>query len=216
MAEPIRLSRRLILASASQGRRQLLEQAGYTFEVHPANLDEPAQARRGDCRHYVAELAWLKAQAVAPSYDQALVLAADTVGWLDGQVIGKPEDAADARRILRLLAGRTHELWTGVCLWLRPEDWQLCWQERSLVYLRPLPEAELEVYLQTRQWQGCSGAYALQLPHDPHLHVVQGSASNVIGLPMESLHQMLLYAQQLVQHKAAATTSSPPQPPKLT
>jgi len=182
---------RLILASGSQGRRYLMEQAGYSFTVQPANIDEPTEARLGDCRHYVAELAWLKAAAVAPSVSDGLVIAADTVGWLNGRVVGKPEDEADARRIIRSLSGTVHELWSGVTLWLRPGDWQLSWQERSLVRMKPLTDAEVDAYLKTRKWEGCSGAYAIQLPHDPYLTVEEGSASNVIGLPMESLEKAL-------------------------
>lgn len=183
--------RRLILASGSQGRRYLMTQAGYPFEVMPANIDEPTEARLGDCRHYVGELAWLKAAAVAPQVDDGLIIAADTVGWLNGQVVGKPEDEADARRIIQSLAGTVHELWTGVCLWLRPGDWQFTWQERSLVRMKPLTDSEIDAYLKTRKWEGCSGAYAIELPHDPYLTVVEGSASNVIGLPMESLEKAL-------------------------
>lgn len=180
---------RLILASGSQGRRWLLEQAGYTFTVQPSNIPEPTEARLGDCRHYVAELAWLKAEAVARQVSDGLVLAADTVGWLHGKVVGKPEDEADARRIIKSLAGTVHELWTGVCLWLRPGDWQLTWQERSLVRMKLLTDEETESYLRTRKWEGCSGAYAIELPNDPYLTVEQGSVSNVIGLPMESLER---------------------------
>jgi septum formation protein len=182
---------RLILASGSHGRRYLMQQAGYPFEVMPANIDEPTEARLGDCRHYVGELAWLKADAVAPKVDDGLVIAADTVGWLDGKVVGKPEDEADARRIIQSLAGTVHELWTGVCLWLRPGDWQFCWQERSLVRMKGLSDAEIDAYLKTRKWEGCSGAYAIELPHDPYLTVEDGFASNVIGLPMESLAKAL-------------------------
>ena len=182
---------RLILASGSHGRRYLMEKAGYSFDVMPANIDEPTEARLGDCRHYVAELAWLKAAAVASKVDNGLVIAADTVGWLNGKVVGKPEDEADARRIIQSLAGTVHELWTGVCLWLRPDDWQFTWQERSLVRMKPLTDVEIDAYLQTRRWEGCSGAYAIQLPHDPYLTVEEGSASNVIGLPMESLQKAL-------------------------
>lgn len=182
---------RLILASGSQGRRWLLEQAGYTFTVQPSNIPEPTEARLGDCRHYVAELAWLKAEAVAKQVDDGLILAADTVGWLNGKVVGKPEDEADARRIIRLLAGTVHELWTGVCLWLRPGDWQFTWQERSLVRMKALSDEEIEAYLRTRKWEGCSGAYAIESPNDPYLTVKEGSVSNVIGLPMESLEAAL-------------------------
>lgn len=182
---------RLILASGSQGRRWLLERAGYTFTVQPSHIDEPTEARLGDCRHYVAELAWLKAEAVAKQVDDGLVIAADTVGWLHGKVVGKPEDEADARRIITSLAGTVHELWTGVCLWLRPGDWQFTWQERSLVRMKALTEAEIEAYLRTRKWEGCSGAYAIELPNDPYLTVEDGTASNVIGFPIESFEKVL-------------------------
>jgi septum formation protein len=133
----------------------------------------------------------LKAEAVALALDHGLVIAADTVGWLRGKVIGKPEDEADARRIIQALAGTVHELWTGVCLWLRPGDWQLTWQEKSLVRMKALSEGEIDAYLKTRKWEGCSGAYAIELPHDPYLSVEHGSVSNVIGLPMESLEKAL-------------------------
>lgn len=181
----------LILASGSFGRRELLKFHGYLFSVLPANIDEPAQSSRGDIRHYVGELAWLKAQAVAPSVDSGVVLAGDTVGWLDKQVVGKPEDQTDARRILSWLSGRVHELWTGVCLWHRPSNIQVTWQEKSLVEMKSLSSEEIERYLQSRKWEGCSGAYAIQMPEDPYLKVIEGSVSNVIGLPMESLEKML-------------------------
>jgi len=181
----------LILASGSLGRRELMKLHGYEFEVKPANIDEPTEARLGDCRHYVGELAWLKAQAVAAQVNDGIVIAADTVGWQHGKVVGKPEGEADARRIIAALAGTVHELWTGVCLWKRPGDWQLCWQERSLVQMKALTAADIEAYLKTRLWEGCSGAYAIQLPDDPYLKVIEGSVSNVIGLPMESLGRAL-------------------------
>lgn len=182
---------RLILASGSQGRRWLMQQAGYQFDVKPSHIDEPTEARLGDCRHYVAELAWLKAEAVAKSESDGLIIAADTVGWLNGKVVGKPDDESHARRIIQSLSGTVHELWTGVCLWLRPGDWQFTWQERSLVRMKALSESEIDAYLKTRKWEGCSGAYAIELPHDPYLSVEDGFVSNVIGLPMESLAKAL-------------------------
>ena len=182
---------RLILASGSWGRKWLLEQAGYRFEVKPSHIDEPTEARLGDCRHYVGELAWLKAEAVALQEPDGLVIAADTVGWLHGKVIGKPDDEADARRIIKSLSGTVHELWTGVCLWHRPTDWQFCWQERSLVRMKALSDAEIDAYLTTRKWEGCSGAYSIEFPTDPVLTIESGSVSNVVGLPMESLEKAL-------------------------
>jgi septum formation protein len=188
---PQQLPFRLVLASGSPARRELLERAGYPFGIFPANIDEPTGAGVTDIRAYVQQVAWLKAEAVAANVDGGVVLAADTVGWLDGRVIGKPDDEADARRILRTLAGREHELWTGVCLWRRPDDLQVAWQEMTVVHFKAVSEEELDRYLATRQWQGCSGAYAIQERDDPFVHIVRGSMSNVIGLPLESLRRNL-------------------------
>jgi septum formation protein len=85
-----------------------------------------------------------------------------------------------------MLAGRSHELWTGVCLWRKPDGLQIAWQELSRVTMKPMTEDAISNYLCTRQWEGCSGAYAIQEENDPLL-TVEGSISNVIGLPMESL-----------------------------
>lgn len=189
MAEPKHL--RLILASGSPARRELLERAGYPFEVKPANVDEPSGAGVADPRRYVHEVAWLKAAAVAVTINDGLVLAADTVGWHNGEIIGKPADEADARRILLSLGGTIHELWTGVVLWQRPGDMQTAWQEMSRVEFKKLTDQELDTYLATRTWQGCSGAYAIQEKDDPFVKLVSGSISNVIGLPMETLNAVL-------------------------
>jgi septum formation protein len=184
MAQP--LPARLTLASGSPARRDLLRQAGHGFDVLPANIDEPSGAGVGDIRAFVQQVAWSKAAAVAPRVADGIVLAADTVAWIDGTVIGKPADEADARRILTRLGGREHELWTGVCLWRRPDDVQLAWQEVTQVFFRRLSKAELTAYLATRQWANNSGAYAIEGPGDPYVRVVAGSLSNVIGLPMET------------------------------
>jgi septum formation protein len=182
---------RIVLASGSHGRRYLLEKHGYSFDVKPSNVPEPTEAVDGDIRRYVQSVAWSKAAAVGPTLQEGVAIAADSVGWIDDRVIGKPEDEADARRILRQLSGRVHELWTGVCLWRVADAWQLQWQEISRVRMKALSDAEIDSYIATRQWVGCSGAYAIQEENDPFLSVVEGSLSNVIGLPMESLERGL-------------------------
>jgi septum formation protein len=177
---------RLILASASPARRELLARLGHPFEVAPADIDEP-ESGFADPRTFVQTVSWLKAEVAARRIDEGIVLAADTIGWINDHPILKPADEADARRILREMAGREHELWTGVVLWRRRDDVQIVWQERTQVAVSPLSEAELDVYLATRSWRGHSGAYAIQEKNDPYVRVVRGSITNVIGLPLESL-----------------------------
>jgi septum formation protein len=80
-----------------------------------------------------------------------------------------------------------------VCLWLCPGDWQFTWQERSLVRMEALSDSQIDAYLKTRKWEGCSGAYSIEFPHDPYLTVERGSVSNVIGLPMESLARAIAW-----------------------
>jgi septum formation protein len=180
----------LVLASASPARRELLERTGIPFTVRPAHIDEPTTGF-ADPRTFVQTVSWLKAAAVAPTVTEGIVLAADTIGWVDGGPVLKAADEADARGILRQLGGRDHELWTGVVLWRRPDDLQLIWQERSLVRMRAMTDAEMDLYLATREWRNNSGAYAIMQEGDPHVQVVQGSVTNVIGLPMETLTQVL-------------------------
>jgi len=128
---------------------------------------------------------------VAPRIDNGLVLAADTIGWLDGRPLLKPADEADARRMLRSMAGREHDLWTGVVLWRRPDDLQIAWQEVSRVAFAAMTDEDLNRYLATRSWKDHSGSYAIRESDDPYVTLVRGSMSNVIGLPMESLTRVL-------------------------
>lgn len=176
----------------------MLERAGYTIEVMPSHIDEPTGQGFTDPRHYVMTVSWLKAAAVAPKVNEGLIIAADTVGWLDGEVIGKPKDVDDARRIITALGGREHELWTGVVLWRRPEDVQIVWQECTRLHFRALSAPELDAYLATDAWVGRSGAYGILEENDPYLRIIEGSLTNVIGLPMESLSRQL----QLLGYKA--------------
>jgi septum formation protein len=188
---------RLILASTSSARRYLLSRDGYSFTVIPSNVDEPLGEDFHDPRALVAHIAGLKAAAVArtlSSGEPTVVLAADSLGWHQGLPVGKAVDRADARRILTTLMGTRHQLWTGVCLQLLPGNMQVAWQEASTVAMSRLSDADLEAYLDTGRWEGCSGAYAVQESGtDPLVSVVEGTVSNVIGLPMETLERVLAW-----------------------
>jgi septum formation protein len=180
----------LILASASPRRRLLLSEAGYDFEVDPSDVDEPEPEPSADPAAYVALLAWKKAAAVARRRRSGLILAAATVGAVDGQILNKPVDRADAERMIRLQEGRDSEVLTGVCLYHAGRAEWVGAVEVSVVRFRTLDDAERSAFLDTNRWQGKAGAYGVQ-DRDPFVAVVRGSLSNVVGLPMERLAALL-------------------------
>lgn len=181
---------RLILASASPRRRQLLTEAGYRFDVDPSEIDEPEPVGPVDPAQYAALLAWRKAHAVASRHEHGLVLAADTVCAVAGRILNKPVDRADAERMIRLQEGRVTEVLTAICLYRVDQREWIGAVESSLVSFRELTDAERRAHLDSNRWQGKAGAYGVQ-DHDPFVEVVQGSWSNVVGLPMKRLAALL-------------------------
>ncbi len=183
--------RRLILASQSPRRRQLLAEAGYTFDVIPPNDAAECGVCSGETPpELVVRLARQKAQSVAEQVLDGIVLGCDTVAECMGQILGKPRDMEHARHMLELLRGREHRVYSGLCLWKRPEDdVQLDVVVTRLVMER-ISDAELADYLRSGQWEGKAGAFGYQ-DGLPWLRVLEGSESNVVGLPLERLAQML-------------------------
>jgi septum formation protein len=181
---------RLILASASPRRRSLLEEAGYDFEVDPSGVEEAEPAGPVDPGEYAAELAFRKASDVARRRGAGLILAADTVCAVGGVILNKPVDRADAERMIRLQEGRDTEVLTALCLYRAERREWLGAIEASVVRFRPLTDAERVAHLDSRKWQGKAGAYGVQ-DNDPFVSVVSGSWSNVVGLPMERLAELL-------------------------
>ncbi len=180
----------LILASLSPRRKQLLAEGGYTFEVVPSDVEEP-EPPLGTCpREYVAGLAWKKAHAVARRLKKGLILAADTSCSVNGEILNKPIDRADAERMIRLQEGRDTEVFTGVCLYQAEREEWVGAVEVSVVHFRVLNDLERDVFLDSRRWEGKAGAYGVQ-DQDPFLSVNSGSVTNVVGLPMERLASLL-------------------------
>lgn len=182
---------KLILASASPQRRQLLATAGYRFEtVAPA-----AAAECGVCSHesppeLAARLAYQKAADVARRVRDAIILAADTVVECLGQILGKPTSPEHARQMLQLLRGRVHHVYTGVCLWKQPEPIIRVDVDVSRLYMEPISDEQLEDYLRSGAWQGKAGAFGYQ-DRLGWIRLLEGSESNVIGLPLELVERML-------------------------
>jgi len=182
---------RLILASQSADRLQLLRGAGYDIEAVPANVTEPDPADFPDLDAGLVHIAALKARAVALRGAQGLILGADTVGFAGGRVLGKPADRADARRMLQAISGTVHEVLTGWCLFRTRDRLQIAGVERTTITMRIWTPDEFEGYLDSGAWIGKSGAYGLSLPHDPFVTHIAGSSSNVIGVPLERLAQVI-------------------------
>lgn len=191
--------RMLILASGSPRRRELLTQAGYWFEVRPAEIDEAVRAGEAPMA-YVTRLAREKAEAVfrkasgemvaaEESVPGVAVLGADTSVVVDGEILGKPRDAEDAAQMLRLLSGRTHEVITGVSLVTAERVETAC--EVTLVEFLPLSEAEIAAYVATGEPMDKAGAYGIQGRAARWIPRIQGCYFNVVGLPVSLVSTML-------------------------
>ena len=181
---------RLILASASPRRQQLLTEAGYTFEVYPASIDEsdvPPNLGPGDIAEY---LALRKAQVVAERFSGDVVLAADTVVAYADTLLGKPTDAADAHRMLNLLSGTVHSVISGVAVVHASANFLRHARVLSTVHVRPLTDREIAQYVASGEWQGKAGGYGIQDP-DPFVTRTSGCHTNIVGLPMTAAAGML-------------------------
>jgi septum formation protein len=168
----------IVLASASPQRRALLEQLGIPFEVRPANVEELEQ---GD----PATVALTNARRKAEAVDGEHVLGVDTLVALDGRIYGKPADAEEARATLQALSGRTHEVWSGICLTGAGER-----VERTAVTFRAV-DGLLQWYLASGEWRDRAGGYAIQGRGAALVTRIEGDYANVVGLPVAVLTDLL-------------------------
>jgi len=186
---------KLILASRSPRRRQLLEEAGYVFEVcAPGETAECGLCGGESPAELVARLAYQKAAEVAARIGEGLILGCDTVVECAGQILGKPADEQDARQMLETLSGRQHRVLTGLCLWKVPDGQPMTRVAVTTLRMDRLSAEELENYLAGGQWAGKAGAFGYQ-DRLGWVHVIEGSESNVVGLPLEMLAEMLTSMQ---------------------
>ena len=189
----------LVLASASPRRAALLRAAGFEFDVIPAGIDEamdPEEQPDG----YARRVARLKAEAVVPLAPGRPILGADTIVVIDNGVLGKPADAADARRMLGVLSGRTHVVLTAVCL-IDPaaESGRVQTRvARTSVEIAPLSRAEIDWYLASGETADKAGAYAVQGLASRFVTRIDGSYSNVVGLPVAVVYNLCKKAGLLI------------------
>ena len=181
---------KLILASCSPRRSELLTLAGIPFDAVSPDVDETCGLSAGEA---VAVLSARKAEAVGAQFPGRFVLAADTLVAADGIPLGKPRDAEDAARMLRMLSGRTHQVYTGVSV--RSPDGRLFTEtDCSDVTFCPVPEEEILAYVRTGEPLDKAGAYALQGRASLWITRLEGSYSSVIGLPLYLVRRLLLEA----------------------
>ncbi len=181
----------LILASSSPRRRKLLSEAGFVFQVvTPELLEDSLVAPGQSAIERARTLALAKARSVAPSFSQALVLGADTLVALGERVIGKARDRQHARQILTTLSGSTHQVITALALIFTYDGRTLLEHDTTSLTMAQLSAEQIDDYLGTGPWQGKAGAYALQ-ENDSFISNVEGSFSNVVGLPLELFERML-------------------------
>jgi len=180
---------RLILASASPRRAELLRAAGYAFDVAAADVDESPRAGESPSL-YVRRLAAEKSAAVSSrTRPDAVVLGADTTVVVDDEILAKPRDAADASAMLRRLSGRRHDVMTGVSL--RRGAFEIGRVESTAVVFAPLTDDEIAWYVGTGEGRDKAGAYAIQGFASRFIPRIEGSYSNVVGLPVACVRELL-------------------------
>ncbi len=186
----------MFLASGSPRRRQLLEEYGYLFNVIiPSPGAESGMCSSETPVQLVIRLAQQKAADIVPQVEHGIVLAADTVAHCQGTILGKPHNRQHAKEMLSMMSGQVHQVYTGVCIWHRPTNTILRNVVKTDLRMDELSQSVIEEYLDTDAWEGKSGAFGFQDGLD-WVHIIEGEATNVVGLPMPQLAQMLALVEK--------------------
>jgi len=181
----------IILASRSPRRKELLSEAGYEFTIVLPDIDESAFVEEGisPCE-YAERLALAKARSVAEKFPDSLVIGADTVVDFEGRIVGKPADAKEAEEITRMLFSRPHKVITAVAIVQESRGTEIVESDSTTIIPKELTESQIAEHIKGGSWQGKAGAYAIQ-ERDEFVERIEGSLTNVMGLPMELLQRLL-------------------------
>jgi len=182
----------IILASASPRRKELLTKAGYRFTCLSADIDESAFLSKdiSPCE-YAKRLAVAKAKSIAEKYPCSVVIGADTVVDFAGEIIGKPTDAKEAEQITKKLFSSPHKVITAVAIVRLSDCIEIVESDITTVYPKRLTPEQIAEHIEGKSWRGKAGAYAIQEGGDEFVEKIEGSLTNVMGLPMELLQRML-------------------------
>lgn len=187
-------TRRLVLASGSPRRKEILTRMGYTFTIHTSDADEGGVT--GHVGDIVKVLAERKGSAVAPYEKDAVVISCDTLVSVDDVPLGKPADKTDALRMLTSLSGRSHEVWSGICLIDTKTGRKLTDSVCTKVFFRDVPEEELSAYIETGEPMDKAGAYAIQGGAGKFVTKIEGSYDNIVGFPSERFTELFNQLQK--------------------
>ena len=180
--------KRIILASQSPRRTELLRSVGLNFDIVPSYLDEEI-SDKVDSLHFVRDISFKKAQSVWEKTETDLVIAADTIVTMDNQIFGKPRNADDAGKMLQKLSGRIHHVITGFCLLLK--DRKIIDHEITKVTFYRLTDQEIDAYLSSKEYSDKAGAYGIQGLASLFVKKVEGCYFNVVGFPLGKFYQHL-------------------------
>lgn len=182
---------KLILASASPRRKELLKNVGYEFTIEVCDLEEKSDKTKP--WELVMDLAKVKAQAIMDMHDgeDVIVLGADTIVANGEEILGKPRDLAHAKEMISSLQGKKHQVYTGVCLWWNKGKLKqhLTFYEKTDVEVYPMTEEEIDAYVATKECTDKAGSYAIQGLFSPYIKGIVGDYNNVVGLPVARIYQ---------------------------
>jgi len=191
----------LILASGSPRRRQLLAEAGLDFQIKVSKVEEPAPLTDESPRKYAERMAQLKAWDVASRNSKKTILSADTIVVLEKQIMGKPASTTEALHMLQTLSGNTHQVITGCCLILPSSQAPIAFSVKTDVLMRQSKREELEGYIASGESMDKAGAYAIQGMGGFMVRAIRGSYSNVVGLPLAEVLDILIANKVIASKK---------------
>ena len=186
--------KKIILASGSPRRREILTNAGVDFDVYISGADESSVSPEGiSFGIYVQELALIKAKDAAKSVDtkESLIISADTIVVCDDEIMGKPKDRTDAFRMIKKRSGKTHSVFTGICVWRTADAFSVCTYAETKVTFKELADEKIQKYVDSGECDDKAGAYAVQGKGATLVEKTEGDYLNIVGLPLFKLFEIL-------------------------